>query len=73
MSKSIVFISHIEPEKEVAIAFKDLIEASFLGMIEIFVSSDQHSIAMGAAVARRYHERVESVLHRNCSLQLSVN
>jgi len=45
--KKLVFISHITEEKEVALAFKDLIENSFLGMIEVFVSSDEHSIQMG--------------------------
>lgn len=47
MSKHLVFISHISDEKEIAIAFKQLIESSFLGMIEVFVSSDEHSISMG--------------------------
>lgn len=47
MTKSLVFISHISEEKEVAIAVKELIERSFLGLIEVFVSSDQHSISMG--------------------------
>lgn len=47
MTKSLVFISHISEEKEVAIAVKELIESSFLGLIEVFVSSDQHSISMG--------------------------
>jgi hypothetical protein len=45
--KKIIFISHITEEKEIAIAFKELIEESFLGMIEVFVSSDSQSIAMG--------------------------
>jgi hypothetical protein len=47
MQKPLVFISHITTEKEVAIAFKELIERAFLGMIEVFVSSDPNSIAMG--------------------------
>ena len=47
MEKSIVFISHIVPEKEIAIAFKELIEKSFLGLIDVFVSSDEHSISLG--------------------------
>lgn len=45
--KKLVFISHIHEEKEVAIAFKDLVEASFLNMIDVFVSSDGESISMG--------------------------
>ncbi len=47
MQKPLVFISHITTEKEIAIAFKELIERSFLGMIDVFVSSDPNSIAMG--------------------------
>ena len=45
--KKIVFISHIHEEKDLAIAFKELVEASFLNMIEVFVSSDGQSISMG--------------------------
>lgn len=47
MQKPLVFISHITTEKEIAVAFKELIEGAFLGMIEVFVSSDPNSIAMG--------------------------
>lgn len=47
MDKKIVFISHITEEKELAIKTKELIEESFLGMIEVFVSSDEHSISLG--------------------------
>jgi len=47
MSKSVVFISHIGDEAEIAIEFKDLIENQFLGMIDVFVSSDGSSITMG--------------------------
>jgi hypothetical protein len=47
MSKPLVFISHIIEEKKVAIAFKELIESSFLGMIDLFVSSDDASIRLG--------------------------
>lgn len=47
MYKKIVFISHITEEKELAVKTKELIEESFLGMIEVFVSSDEHSISLG--------------------------
>lgn len=47
MDKKIVFISHITEEKELAVKTKELIEESFLGMIEVFVSSDEHSISLG--------------------------
>lgn len=65
MSKSIVFISHITSEKEVAIAFKELIEASFLGMIEVFVSSDEHSIGMG----QRWLDSTTDAL-KTCSIEI---
>ena len=67
MSKSIVFISHIGPEKEIAIAFKELIEASFLGMIEVFVSSDEHSISMG----QRWLDNITNAL-KTCSIEIVV-
>lgn len=47
MGKAIVFISHICEEREIAVAFRELVVSSFLGMIDVFVSSDEHSIAMG--------------------------
>jgi hypothetical protein len=47
MANSLVFISHITPEKEIAIEFKALIETHFLGMIDVFVSSDGETIQMG--------------------------
>lgn len=65
MSKPIVFISHITPEKEIAIAFKELIEASFLGMLEVFVSSDDHSIGMG----QRWLDNITKAL-KICSIEI---
>ena len=65
MPKPVVFISHIAPEKEVAIAFKELIEASFLGMIEIFVSSDEHSIQVG----QRWLDDITNALEI-CSIEI---
>jgi hypothetical protein len=47
MEKPIVFISHITEEKAVATALKALVEASFLSMIDVFVSSDPASIPLG--------------------------
>jgi hypothetical protein len=47
MQKPLVFISHITTEKEIAVALKRLVEQAFLGMVEVFVSSDPNSIAMG--------------------------
>ncbi|MCR9118966.1 MAG: toll/interleukin-1 receptor domain-containing protein [bacterium] len=47
MPKSLVFISHITAESEIAVEFKALIEQHFLGLIDVFVSSDGASITMG--------------------------
>jgi hypothetical protein len=47
MGKAIVFISHICEEREIAVAFRELVASSFPGMIDVFVSSDEHSVAMG--------------------------
>jgi hypothetical protein len=47
MRKPLVFISHITEEKEIAVALKDLVEATFLNMIDVFVSTDSKSIKMG--------------------------
>jgi TIR domain len=46
-SKPLLFISHITEEKELAITFKELVESQFLGMLDVFVSSDENSIGMG--------------------------
>lgn len=45
--KKLVFISHITAEKEIALSLKRLVDEAFMGMIDVFVSSDPKSIAMG--------------------------
>lgn len=47
MSKKTIFISHITEEKDIANIFKEEIEDKFLGMVNVFVSSDSSSIALG--------------------------
>lgn len=47
MSKPTIFISHITEEKNIAFIFKKEIEEKFLGMVNVFVSSDSSSIALG--------------------------
>jgi TIR domain/PBS lyase HEAT-like repeat len=42
-----VFISHTTLEKDLAIFLKDRIERDFLGLVSVFVSSDQASIEAG--------------------------
>lgn len=65
MDKRLVFISHITEEKEVALAFKDLIESSFLGMIEVFVSSDEDSIRMG----QKWLDQISTAL-KTCAIEI---
>jgi len=63
--KSLVFISHITEEKEIAIAFKELIESSFLGMLDVFVSSDEDSIHMG----QKWLDRISNGL-KTCTIEI---
>lgn len=65
MDKRLVFISHIAEEKEIALAFKDLIENSFLGMIEVFVSSDEDSIRMG----QKWLDEISNAL-KMCAIEI---
>ncbi len=65
MNKPIVFISHITEEKELAIELKRLIEESFLGMLEVFVSSDEESITSGS----RWLDNITEAL-KNCVIEL---
>lgn len=65
MNKPIVFISHITEEKELAIELKRLIEESFLGMLEVFVSSDEDSITSGS----RWLDNITEAL-KNCVIEL---
>lgn len=65
--KQLVFISHIHEEQEIAIAFKELVEASFLGMIDVFVSSDGSSVSMGA----KWLESISDAL-KKCAVEIVV-
>jgi len=65
MQKPLVFISHITTEKELAIALKELVEQAFLGMVEVFVSSDPNSIAMGG----RWLDNITYGL-KNCVIEI---
>jgi hypothetical protein len=58
--KKIIFISHITEEKELAIKTKELIEQSFLGMIEVFVSSDENSISLGQKWLDKINDSLQS-------------
>jgi hypothetical protein len=48
VDKPFVFISHITPEAQLAELFKEQIGQDFLGMIDVFVSSDGASISVGS-------------------------
>lgn len=65
MDKPIIFISHITEEKELALELKQLLEEKFLGMIEIFVSSDEESIALGT----RWLDNISNALG-SCAIEL---
>ncbi|MHB1033756.1 MAG: toll/interleukin-1 receptor domain-containing protein [Pirellulales bacterium] len=67
MKKLLVFISHITTEKEIAVSFKQLVEEAFLGMIEVFVSSDPNSIAMGG----RWLDNITYGL-KNCVIEIVI-
>lgn len=67
MTKSLVFISHIGDEAEIAIAFKSLVEQAFLGLIEVFVSSDGTSIKMG----QNWLNDISDALER-CSVEIVI-
>lgn len=64
-NKPLVFISHITEEKEIAVAFKELIEGSFLGMLDVFVSSDEDSIHMG----QKWLDRISNGL-KTCTIEI---
>ena len=65
MVKKNVFISHITEEKEIAQELKKLVESSFLGMIEVFVSSDGASIRRG----QRWLEGITNAL-KKCDVEI---
>jgi hypothetical protein len=67
MSKSVVFISHIGDESEIATEFKALIEDSFLGLIDVFVSSDGTSIGMG----QRWLDNISTSLSQ-CAVEIVI-
>jgi TIR domain len=48
MDKHIVFISHIKEESNLATIIKSHIQKDFLGLIKVFVSSDNESLSAGS-------------------------
>ncbi len=66
MDRPIVFISHISEESTIAVTIKKLIDESFLGMLDVFVSSDNgESLPMGS----RWLQRINDAL-KKCSVEL---
>ena len=65
MPKPVIFISHISEEKTLAIELKRLIENSFLGMMDVFVSSDENSVSSG----QRWLDDITDAL-ANCSVEI---
>lgn len=65
--KPIVFISHITEEKELALLFKSLVEQNFLGLLDVFVSSDENSIAMG----QKWLNNITDSL-KNCAIEIII-
>lgn len=66
-AKPIVFISHIDDEKEIAGAFKTLIEKEFLGLIDVFVSSHARSIELG----QRWLDEITKAL-KHCKIEFII-
>ncbi len=53
-----IFLSHISEEAKIALAFKEWIESIFIGIHEVFVSSDIKDLPAGS----RWLENIESAL-----------
>ena len=67
MSKKTVFISHISSETELAQSLKTHLERHFLGLLEIFVSSDRETIQAGS----KWLEEVDKAL-KSADLQIGT-
>lgn len=63
--KNLVFISHIVEEKDIAFLVKDFIEDAFLGLIDVFISSDKDSISLG----QKWLNSITDSL-KNCSIEI---
>ena len=57
-----IFLSHAGPEAEVARVLKDAIQAAFLDIAEVFVSSDPRSLGVGArwipTITNKLHDAI---------------
>ncbi|SCA37723.1 toll/interleukin-1 receptor domain-containing protein [Klebsiella quasipneumoniae] len=68
MSKhAMLFISHINEEKEIALQFQELVDNAFLGLIDTFVSSSPDAISMGS----KWLTKVSDALN-NCDIAIVI-
>lgn len=65
--KNLVFVSHISDEKEIALALKQLITSSFQDSIDVFVSADPASIALG----KKWLDQITDALS-NCNILIVI-
>lgn len=68
MQKPIVFISHITEEKEVAFALKNVVESAFIGMMDVFISSDPRSVQLG----QEWLEKIKFALS-SCAVEIIIS
>ncbi|WP_308722478.1 toll/interleukin-1 receptor domain-containing protein [Paenibacillus polysaccharolyticus] len=59
---SMIFLSHIHEESELAIILKEAVEEEFSGFVDIFVSSDGLSIPAGSNFLRRIEQGLTSCI-----------
>jgi len=57
---SIVFVSHIHEERELARLLQSVLEAEFESLISVFVSSDEKTILAGESIIERIHDATKT-------------
>lgn len=67
MPKPLVFISHITEEQTIAEALKAVLEPPFIGMMDVFVSSDPKSIRLG----NKWRQEITDALKR-CAVEIVI-
>ncbi|HBR8099375.1 TPA: toll/interleukin-1 receptor domain-containing protein [Klebsiella variicola subsp. variicola] len=65
--KKMVFISHINEEKDIALNFQDLINTAFMGLFDTFVSSSPEAISMGS----KWLTKVSNALNK-CDIAIVI-
>ncbi len=59
MEKPLIFISHITSEKKLGLALKKSIEKAFLGMTDVFISSDPENLPAGKQWYKTIMEKLD--------------